>query len=139
MAQNTLSRYLVTYDIAHPRRLARVFRSLKKEGVPLQYSVFLVETSAVKMGQIMGRLAKLIDVNEDDVRAYRLPDNGWHISMGASILPDDMLPGGALMDRPAVTKAGPTTANQSAQSNTPKHVKDGCKLLSRIAFSSDAE
>lgn len=100
MAQNTLSRYLVTYDIAHPRRLARVFRCLKREGVPMQYSVFMVETSAVKMGQIMGRLGKLIEEREDDVRAYRLPDNGWYVSMGASILPDDLLPGGAISAEP---------------------------------------
>lgn len=97
MAQNTSARYLVTYDIAHPRRLGRVFRYLKKEGLPVQYSVYLVETSAVRMGQIMGHIARLIDASADDVRAYRLPDNGWQVSMGASILPDDVLPGGVSM------------------------------------------
>ncbi|PJC12987.1 MAG: CRISPR-associated endonuclease Cas2 [Comamonadaceae bacterium CG_4_9_14_0_8_um_filter_57_21] len=97
MAQNTYAHYLVTYDIANPRRLGRLFRYLKKEGIPVQYSVFLVETSAVKIGHIMGRIAKIINLDEDDVRAYRLPDNGWQVSLGASILPDDVLPGTAGM------------------------------------------
>ena len=97
MAQNTAARYLVTYDIANPRRLGRLFRYLKKEGIPVQYSVFLVETSAVEIGHIMGRIARIINLDEDDVRAYRLPDNGWRASLGASILPDDVLPGTAGM------------------------------------------
>ena len=32
--------WLVCYDIAEPRRLARVWRAVREFGVPLQYSVF---------------------------------------------------------------------------------------------------
>ena len=42
MSQTATARYLVTYDIADPKRLSRLFRFMKKQGVPLQYSVFLV-------------------------------------------------------------------------------------------------
>ncbi|OIN92221.1 MAG: CRISPR-associated endonuclease Cas2 [Comamonadaceae bacterium CG1_02_60_18] len=97
MADNQTARYLVTYDIANPRRLGRVFRFLKKHGVPVQYSVFLVESNAAKMSELMVKIAKLIHPDADDVRAYKLPDNGWQISMGASILPEDVLPGGLLI------------------------------------------
>jgi CRISPR-associated protein Cas2 len=97
MAQNETARYLLTYDIADPRRLGRLFRFMKKHGVPVQYSVFLVETTAAKMGSLMVKIAKMIHPSADDVRAYRLPDNGWQVIIGASILPEDVLPGGLLM------------------------------------------
>ena len=93
MSQNETARYLVTYDIADPRRLSRLFRYMKKQGVPVQYSVFLVETSAAKMGNLMARIAKMIHAEADDVRAYRLPDNGWQVTLGTCILPENVLPG----------------------------------------------
>ena len=93
MSQNASARYLVTYDIADPRRLGRLFRFLKKQGVPIQYSVFLVEASATEINLLMVQIAKMIDANADDVRAYRMPERGWEITLGASILPDDVLPG----------------------------------------------
>ena len=49
MSQNQQARWLVAYDIAHPRRLGRVFRLLQKHGVPVQYSVFSVDTTPMKM------------------------------------------------------------------------------------------
>lgn len=98
MSQNTSARYLVTYDIADKRRLSRLFRFMKKQAVPVQYSVFLVESNAVKLNEMMVRIAKLIHPTADDVRAYRLPDNGWQFTMGASILPDDIIPGGLTLN-----------------------------------------
>ena len=97
MSQNETARYLVTYDIADPRRLSRLFRFIKKQGVPVQYSVFLVETTAAKMVGIMASIAKIIHPDADDVRAYRLPENGWQITLGQSILPDNVLPGSLLL------------------------------------------
>jgi len=98
MSHTANARYLVTYDIADKRRLSRLFRYLKKQGVPLQYSVFLVEASAAKIGVLMVQIAKIIDAKADDVRAYRLPDKGWQLTLGASILPEDLLPGGRISD-----------------------------------------
>ena len=34
--------YLVVYDVSHPRRLRRLHRKIRREGVALQKSVFLV-------------------------------------------------------------------------------------------------
>jgi len=96
MSQNASARYLVTYDIADPRRLGRVSRFLKKQGVPVQYSVFILESNAIKINELMVKIANMIHPDEDDVRAYRLPDNGWHVTMGANILPDDIMPGAIL-------------------------------------------
>ena len=90
MSQNAAARWLVTYDIVEPRNLARVFKLLKKNGVPIQYSVFQVDASAAQMGALMVQTAKLIDVRTDDVRAYRLPEKPWKVTLGATILPEDL-------------------------------------------------
>ena len=91
MSLHANARWLVTYDIADPRRLARVFKFLKKQGVPVQYSVFQVDASAAKMGSLMVQMAKLIDATADDVRAYRLPANTWKATLGAGMLPEGVL------------------------------------------------
>jgi CRISPR-associated protein Cas2 len=97
MSQHASARWLVTYDIADPKRLTRLFKFLKKQGVPLQYSVFLVEASAVKMSSLVLQMKAMVDGQADDVRAYRLPENLWQVTLGASILPDDILPGGSFV------------------------------------------
>lgn len=90
MSVHAPARWLVTYDIAEHRRLARVFKLLKKHGVPVQYSVFYVDASSAKMAILMTALAKLIDKHADDVRAYRIPQSPWIHTMGAAMLPTDM-------------------------------------------------
>jgi CRISPR-associated protein Cas2 len=96
MSRHDTQNWLVTYDIADPRRLLRVHRALKKEGTPMQYSVFWVQASRLRMGAIMAQLAGLIDKREDDVRAYPIPLNAWSVSLGNSMLPKDILIGGVL-------------------------------------------
>jgi CRISPR-associated protein Cas2 len=97
MSQHASAQWLVTYDIANPKRLMRLFKFLKKQGVPVQYSVFLVDASAAKMGSLVVQMAKMIDADADDVRAYRLPEKGWKVTLGRSILPDDISPGGEFL------------------------------------------
>lgn len=93
MSLHANASWLVTYDIADPRRLARLFKFLKKQGVPVQYSVFLVEASAAKMGNLIVQIAKIVDKDEDDVRAYRLPERTWKVTLGGSILPEGIMLG----------------------------------------------
>ncbi len=93
MSQHASARWLVTYDIADRKRLGALFKFLKKHGVPVQYSVFLLEASAVKMANLIVQIAKIIEADADDVRAYRLPQNLWQVTLGASILPEGILPG----------------------------------------------
>ena len=90
MSQHAQARWLVTYDIVEPRNLARVFKLLKKNGVPVQYSVFFVPGSSTQIKGLMGQVARLIDSKADDVRAYRLPEDGWTAHLGAAILPQDI-------------------------------------------------
>lgn len=89
MSQTAPLHWLVTYDIADPKRLGRVFRFLKKEGVPVQYSVFWVNCDAIKMTALMAKLRLLIKANEDDLRAYRIPERAATVTIGCAIIPDD--------------------------------------------------
>jgi CRISPR-associated protein Cas2 len=90
MSLNETASWIVAYDIAHPRRLARVFSYIKRQGIPLQNSVFVVEASNATMDRFMAHIATLIDARDDDVRAYRLPKNGWRTTLGSPKLPDDV-------------------------------------------------
>jgi CRISPR-associated protein Cas2 len=71
--------YLVTYDIANHKRLAKVHRVLKKEGIPAQKSVFFVFATEKQVNDILDRVAKEMRLSEDDLRAYPVtqPENVW--------------------------------------------------------------
>lgn len=80
--------YLICYDIAHPRRLGRVFRYLKKRALPLQYSVFLFSGDDRQLERCLEAAVKLIDPAEDDLRAYPLPKRGFKERLGKAALPE---------------------------------------------------
>lgn len=81
--------WLVTYDIADPRRLSRLHRFLKKRAVPVQYSVFLFEGSGAQIGRLMQQIEQLIRPDQDDVRAYQLPQTPQFDTLGRGSLPAD--------------------------------------------------
>lgn len=90
MSHTQHSHWIVAYDIGHPKRGARVFKVLKKEGIPIQYSLFYVRASFIRMQALHALMAQLIDPKADDVRAYRLPNNIWQITLGQPILPGQL-------------------------------------------------
>lgn len=59
--------YLVTYDIAHPRRLRRVAQELERAGVRLQHSVFECGMTHDAMIELRARIATKIDATQDKV------------------------------------------------------------------------
>lgn len=88
MALNDPAPWLLAYDIADPRRLRRVHRYVRGKGVPLQYSVFLLEKTPRQVLHIRDDLADLINPVRDDVRIYRLPLHPGLETLGRSPLPD---------------------------------------------------
>lgn len=74
--------YLVCYDIAEPKRLAKVYKFIKGQGIHLQYSVFHCSLTWQQLLQLEEKISWLIDEEEDDVRIYPLPSNGKMIVMG---------------------------------------------------------
>jgi CRISPR-associated protein Cas2 len=65
--------HLLAYDIADPRRLVRVHRTVRNVGVPLQYSVFLVPGTAAEIDRLLVEIDDIIDPRQDDIRVYPLP------------------------------------------------------------------
>lgn len=88
MALNAIRTWLIAYDIADPKRLARVHRYLKSKAVPVQYSVFVTRANVVQIGTIRSALADLIDPKADDVRIYQVPERPELVSLGTKALPD---------------------------------------------------
>ncbi len=90
---NTKVNWLVCYDIADRKRLVRVFKLLKSNGIPIQYSVFLVRASPAEMERLEQKITRLIDPRADDVRAYRIADREPKIEIGPPLLIDGTLIG----------------------------------------------
>ena len=64
--------YLVSYDIANPKRWRRVFKLLQRNGEHLQLSVFLCRIAPARMLGLQARLMHLIDTAEDRLLVVEL-------------------------------------------------------------------
>ena len=95
MSQNDTARWIVCYDIRDADRGLAMVRFMKRRGLPLQYSVFLVYASAIGIRRLMSELEDVIDTSEDDVRAYRWSVHAECEQLGPSLLPEDVLIGAA--------------------------------------------
>jgi len=78
--------YLVAYDISCPRRLKRLHYRLRREGVAMQKSVFLVQRSRQGIAELLDELEGLMRRSDDDLRAYPVEDPGsiWLSGKGAT-------------------------------------------------------
>ena len=59
--------YIVTYDIADPKRWQKIFKTMKGYGHWLQLSVFQCRLTARRRAEMAMRLEELIRVSEDHV------------------------------------------------------------------------
>lgn len=60
-------RYLVSYDICHPKRLRMVARTLEGFGVRLQYSVFECPLDDLRLQKLKAELDQFLNHEEDQV------------------------------------------------------------------------
>ena len=90
MSSHQTKTWLVGYDIREPRRLRRVHRLMRKQGLAAQYSAFTVEADDVQILAVLRALEGTIDVREDDVRAYHLPASCPVWRLGAQGWPDGL-------------------------------------------------
>lgn len=91
MPNNQDGLYLIAYDIANPKRLARIHRILKKYGMQVQYSVFTVVLKRKTLLKILGHISELINKREDDVRCYRLPRSPEIAVLGQQYFSEDVM------------------------------------------------
>lgn len=92
-------RWIVAHDICDPKRLQRVWRYLHKEGVRLQYSVYLLKGGRAEIELVMQRLRELIDERTDDVRFYPLTDSTRIWGLGSQFDDDGITLCDAMMDK----------------------------------------
>ena len=119
MSTHQVKTWLVAYDIRDKRRLRHVHRLLRKRGLAAQYSAFTVEADDVQITDTVAALEKLINPQQDDVRAYHLPAACPVWRLGAQQWPDGlcMAPAQAmrlLMDT-ALPEPAPTPMLDEAQ------------------------
>lgn len=60
-------RYLLAYDVRHPRRLRRVHKVAKAFGEPLQYSVFVCDLTRAELFALKARLLDEMNSGEDSI------------------------------------------------------------------------
>lgn len=66
--------HVLAYDVREPRRLRRLHAYLKKQALPVQYSVFVVHCSAAELAEILREVRGRVDLRVDDVRLYPIRD-----------------------------------------------------------------
>lgn len=114
---NGKANWIVGYDIAHPKRLGRIYRFMKKNALPLQYSLWLVKETPAGIERLKRELLGLMDVRSDDVRIYRIPSNPEIVQIGRTLLPDDLM----LLDAEVEIAAPPKKDKNRAADNFVNH------------------
>lgn len=66
MASNR-RRYLVAYDIRHPKRLRHVHGTVKGFGWAMQYSVFICDLDEIELFELKFLLFEIIDQRVDSI------------------------------------------------------------------------
>lgn len=64
--------YLLTYDIADPKRLAKVAKAMEAIGERVQDSVFEAYLSPAELEKVVKKVERLMELQEDSLRVYAL-------------------------------------------------------------------
>lgn len=88
MALHRRQLWLICYDIKNPKRLMRVHRWMKGQGLPIQYSVFTALLNKAELRRLILDLHARILPTQDDVRFYPLPDLPKQICLGVQVFPE---------------------------------------------------
>jgi CRISPR-associated protein Cas2 len=96
---STTQRWLLAHDIADPKRLQKVWRLMRKEGMPLQYSVYLLHGNRQRVQALLDQLSTLIDHRADDLRVYPLGENTRLWGLGTQFGEGDNTLTDAIIDR----------------------------------------
>ena len=80
--------WIICYDIADPRRLHKVHRTVSRNAEPIQYSVFRKNATRNKVLAVLREVEHSIDHRYDDVRAYPLLTTASPMLYGRRLLPE---------------------------------------------------
>ena len=68
--------YVLAYDVRDPKRLRRTHAHIKKHGISLQKSVFLIHADSKALARLKAGVLARVDKNKDDVRLYPIRHPG---------------------------------------------------------------
>jgi CRISPR-associated protein Cas2 len=68
---------LAVYDIADPKRLTKVAKTLEGWGSRVQYSVFELKITPPQLKTLHEQINKIIDSQTDSVRYYIICESDW--------------------------------------------------------------
>ena len=112
-----MTEYLICYDIGCPRRLGRIHRTLKRQAMALQYSVFLFSGTPQQLERCLTELERLMDKHEDDIRAYPLPARGLRLCQGKVLLPEGIYWSGLPQAWQSTPESSTGSANRAFEKN----------------------
>ena len=67
--------WVIAYDVSRDRNRTHVSKTLAKEGIRIQKSVFLVEASSCQVKQLVETLGRMIETETDSVCAWPLSEH----------------------------------------------------------------
>ncbi len=76
MRQGDRKWYLLAYDIRDPRRLQRTYNFVRKHGIGLQKSVFLIRADREALANLKAGIRERVNARQDDVRLYPIRHPG---------------------------------------------------------------
>ena len=76
--------FVICYDIADPKRLRKIAKTIEKKAMRIQYSVFfMMHTTQAEVTALLERMTALYHEEQDDIRVYKIKHTGIH--MGAAV------------------------------------------------------
>jgi CRISPR-associated endoribonuclease Cas2 len=77
-----MAKYIIAYDICHPKRLRRVARILERHALRIQKSVFLFQGTEESLHNVIELIRCEIDHESDIVQAWLVPAvDRWVIAL----------------------------------------------------------
>lgn len=83
--------WLICYDVRDPKRLARLHRYVKTFASPVQYSVYYFEGNLARLRRHLKDVEGYVNLKEDDVRAYPIPERVYLETLGRGVMPSGVL------------------------------------------------
>ena len=64
--------YFISYDVAEPKRLHKIAKTLENFGIRIQFSFFECEMEKEQLEELKSALLKILNKKEDSLRIYPL-------------------------------------------------------------------
>ncbi len=78
--------FILAYDIADSKRLRKIAKIVEKEAIRIQFSIFLLpKFTKPELLELLDKILKIYNENEDDIRIYKIKNKGINIASGVDL------------------------------------------------------